>query len=256
MFLGNFSKAAMKQSAPPYGDCEIKTGGLAMKDATLGQAEKILSIIKGTPSEQVQAILESGLLADLRDGNIGGVNRDEFRKILGLGSLESIPEPLLELIGSTMVIPAMTEKFVAREKFVRDTSKKARVKISYLGDNFSIWFLGKIEESFGGSTLWCGKLRKASVDAPILSELGGEAKAETSLTEMFALMEKQANGEDGILLTNGYANIFYIRDINDVLRAVGCSWNDDGWFVDARFVEYPSEWGAGRQVFSRNPSVS
>jgi len=69
---------------------------------------------------------------------------------------------------------------------------------------------------------------------------------------MFALMAEQGNGEDGILLTNGYANIFYIRDIKGVFWAVDCDWSGDGWSVDASSVGSPSGWGGGNQVFSRN----
>jgi hypothetical protein len=90
------------------------------------------------------------------------------------------------------------------------------------------------------------------VDGPIINELGGEAKAETTLSEMFSLMEKQKNGESGVLLNNGYANIFYIRDQNGVLRAVGVDWDDGGWYVGAYSVEDPGGWRVGRQVFSRN----
>lgn len=55
-----------------------------MKYATLKQAGKIISLFEETPLEQIQAILESGLMADLRDGNIKDVKRDEFRRILGM----------------------------------------------------------------------------------------------------------------------------------------------------------------------------
>ena len=65
-----------------------------------------------------------------------------------------------------------------------------------------------------------GSSHARSVDGPILAELGGEAKAETTLTEVYSLMEAQKNGENGPLLTNGYANIFYVRDVNGALRAV------------------------------------
>ena len=58
-----------------------------MKEATLDQAAKILALFKDTPSEQVQDLLESGFLADLRDGNIADVNRDEFRRLVGLEPL-------------------------------------------------------------------------------------------------------------------------------------------------------------------------
>ena len=61
------------------------------QEATLDQAAKILSVFRNTPVEQVQAIVGSGLLADLRDGNVAEVNREEFRKMLGLKASESVP---------------------------------------------------------------------------------------------------------------------------------------------------------------------
>jgi hypothetical protein len=221
------------------------------KDATLKQSAKLLSVFEDTSVDQMQAILGSGFLADLRDGNIVGVNRDELRRLLGLEPLTPVPEPLLELL-DTVTVPATTERFVARDHF----TGKAPVKISYLGDNFTEWFLNKTEEPFAGSVLAYHRLLKGSVDGPIIAELGGEQEAETTLAEMFALMEKQANGESGALLTNGYANIFYIRDVNGRLRTVRCDWIVDGWGVGAYSVEDPRGWGGGRQVFSRNSSVS
>jgi hypothetical protein len=168
---------------------------------------------------------------------------------------KSKPELLIDLIG-TVTIAATASKFIARDRFVVDTSHHAEVKISAVWDNFTAWFLsgdGKIENPISKQTLRYGKLRKATVDGPIISStLGGEKKAETTLTEMFSLMEKQKNGEDGVLLNNGWANIFYIRDRNGVLRAVYVYWIDDGWDVSARSVEYPARWNDGYQVFSRN----
>lgn len=66
-------------------------------DATLGQAAKILSMFEDTPRAQVQALLKSGLLADLRDANFDDIRmeRDEFRRLLGL-------KPLV-LIGTAVV---------------------------------------------------------------------------------------------------------------------------------------------------------
>ena len=55
-------------------------------------------------------------------------------------------ETLLELI-STVTMPARLEKFVAKNHFIVDTSRKAKVKIDYLGDNFRNNFLNKIEEA-------------------------------------------------------------------------------------------------------------
>ncbi len=162
---------------------------------------------------------------------------------------------LLSAVIATCTVSATTEKFVAKDKFKVDTSKEAKVKISYLGDNFKEWFLGKEEDRFAGSTINGRKLEKNSVDGPILAELGGNEAAKTTLTEMYAAMAAQPNGESGDLLNNGWANIFYIEDINGTLRAVDVGWYGGGWLVDARSVEDPVEWEADNRVFSRNSLV-
>ena len=201
--------------------------------------------------------------------NLGGQDgsqwEEEFKRFLrkepcwSNGEVAQAPAPkprtdLLELV-STVVIPATTAKFVAKEKFVINTKRNAPVKISYLGDNFTAWFLnddGKTEDPISEQTLRYHKLRKSSVDGPIIEELGGEDKALTTLSEMFSLMEKQKHGEDGVLLNNGWANLLYIKDSAGVLRSVSVYWGDDGWFVDACSVERPDAWYGGNQVFSRN----
>ena len=165
---------------------------------------------------------------------------------------EKIVEKLLEIVG-TVTVPATTKMFRAGASFLL---KQDGGICSYLGDNFKHWFLegdGKTEEPIGGQTLRYAKLRKSSKDAPIIDELGSEAKAETTLTEMFFLMEKQKNGEAGALLNNGYTNIFYIKDASGMLRAVNVYWFDDGWRVHANAVGSPRRWIDGHRVFSRKP---
>lgn len=60
-----------------------------MESATLGHGVKILQLIaqKETPGNQVQSVLESGLLSDLLDANLGSVDRDAVRQVLGLKPL-------------------------------------------------------------------------------------------------------------------------------------------------------------------------
>ncbi len=60
-----------------------------MKNATLGHGVKILQLIaqKGTSGEQIQELISSGLLSDILNANIGAVDRNEFRKLLGLNTL-------------------------------------------------------------------------------------------------------------------------------------------------------------------------
>lgn len=170
------------------------------------------------------------------------------------------PKPtsfILELV-STIVVNATIDKLVAKEKFVRDTGGKAKVKISYFGGNFTSWFLngdGKTEDPISEQTLHYYKLRQYSVDGPIIDELGGAEKSETTLSEMFSLMEKQGKGEDGVLMNNGCANIFYPKDSAGVLRAVHLRWYDGGWRIDTYSVDDPSMWSEGDRVFSRNSDL-
>jgi hypothetical protein len=171
-------------------------------------------------------------------------------------STEPKPQSALFISVGTVTVAATTTLFVARDRFIVNIGKKAPVKISYLGDNFKDWFLRKEEQPFAGSTLKYGKLSRYSLDGPILAELGGEAEAETTLTELFSLMEAQKNGESGTLLTNGYANIFYIKDVTGRLRAVSAHWRGGGWFVDANAVTCPLSWRDGYQVFSRDSRLS
>ena len=178
---------------------------------------------------------------------------DNFLRYIG-GQGKIVFDTILAFVG-TWIAPATTEPFVVSEKCVVDTSRKAKVKISFLGNNFRAWMLGKVEEPGGETVLRHARLTKNSVDKPILDELGD--KAETALTDIFAMMMEQPNGEkEGNLLADGPANIFYVRNINGVLRAVDVYWYDGGWYVNAYSVENPYTWYAGYRVFSRNSSLA
>jgi len=57
-----------------------------MKDATLAQGNEVLNLIlkKRVPASQIQALLESGLLSDILEANIGEIDRFEFLRFIGL----------------------------------------------------------------------------------------------------------------------------------------------------------------------------
>lgn len=57
-----------------------------MKTATLKQGKKVLSLLEDVPEEQLQNLLQSGLLTDLLKANVEQVNRREFQKVCGLRS--------------------------------------------------------------------------------------------------------------------------------------------------------------------------
>ncbi|HSX24549.1 MAG TPA: hypothetical protein VLG69_01125 [Candidatus Andersenbacteria bacterium] len=59
-----------------------------MIHATPEQRQRLLALLEDIPAEQIQDILESGLLSDLLIANVSVVNPEEFREVLGLMSLK------------------------------------------------------------------------------------------------------------------------------------------------------------------------
>ncbi len=157
---------------------------------------------------------------------------------------------IIEWLGSANTA-STTERFLASENF---KLKEDGGICSYLGDRFRSWFLageGKVEDPISDGRLRYGRLAWASVDGPILEELGNEAQAETTLTELFGLMSS-----DECLPTDSSISIFYIRDLSGMLCAVSMFWEDDGWSLDAHSVKNPCEWDDGVLVFSREYPTS
>lgn len=156
-------------------------------------------------------------------------------------------ESLLASLGA-IDLPAI-DQFIVEDAFTTKNTPGS-VQLYYLGDNFKSNFLAKVEQNVAVQTLRSHRLTKASVDEPILGELGD--KATTALAHLWELLKKQPKGEKGILLSNGYANIFYIEDMKGHLWAVFAYWYaGHGWSVDAYSVSGPGRWSAGYRVFSR-----
>ena len=154
-------------------------------------------------------------------------------------------DKLLSPVG-IVKIPA-TGKFFAGDHF---TASSKTIKFAFSGNEFARFFLDKVEEPQGEVELRVSQLRKLSLDKSILDELGN--KAETTLASVWELLKKQPKGEQGTLLTNGYVNIFYVRDSKGVLWAVSFDWVNRRWIVDTYSVEDLTGWGEGYLIFSRH----
>lgn len=192
-------------------------------------------------SEFASAELTAGQLNALVK-KVGG--KDRVLEILR-GDVElAIKQPCLLRRVSTIQVSGV-KKFVAADRL-----KAANV--GCMDDNFKKLFLNKVEENIEDAAIAIHRLEKASLDAPILAELGN--RAETKLCQLFALLEKQSRGEKGVLLVSGYANIVYIRGNDGNLLAVSASWNSHFgyWGVGAHSVEPPTGWFDGPQVLSRD----
>ena len=170
-----------------------------------------------------------------------------------IGAVEPTTEKpgLLEL-AATVAVPG-ARRFVA-QKHLNANGPKAKVKIAFIWDAFATHFLPKVEQRIPSAEVRVYKLTNGSVDAEIISELG--ETHEIYLADLHAMLERQPNGEDGPLLTNGLANIFYVRAKDGSLWAVYVHWflGSDGWYVNAYSVENPfrqNRWDGGRQIVSR-----
>ncbi len=81
-----------------------------------------------------------------------------------------------------------------------------------------------------------------------------EAKKNAStLAQLRTFLDNQWNGEEGSLLVNGYANIFYCLGEDGNLFAVnaaliGGEWEVDGWGFDEN-----GAWVAGNRIFRNKP---
>ena len=191
----------------------------------------------------LQEFYDSGTLSDLLEvRKPKEVDREAVRKACNLPPLTP---PLLEVLG-TIDVPAVADPLVVRDEF-----RVGKNGISFVGQNFQQWFWPKVEAPGASATLRYARLTREDLDEPIRKEIGA-AHEETTLGQILALIRRQKNGKRGVLFTDGIANIFYVRDADETLRAVLVSWGGDGWGVRAVSVSYPVGWSVGSRVFSRN----
>lgn len=168
-------------------------------------------------------------------------------------SVEVVVNTVKLLRQLTIVSAAGIQKFAAAGAFGENNPDGIKF---YLWKNFQNNFLGKIEEDVPAATIAVHRLEKSSRDQGIMAELGIDLetkKGVIKLAHFFELIKAQANGQEGQLLVNGYANIAYIEDENGKLWAVSADWGSDGrgWDVYASSVEDPREWRDGGRVLSQ-----
>jgi hypothetical protein len=114
--------------------------------------------------------------------------------------------------------------------------------------------------SLPSTTLTRRDVIKDSIDSELRPEL--EPKHIFTIEEFLgyslALIAQQAKGQNGSLITTGYANIFYVVVDKDVL-SVGLDWSNtrgfwkkSNWFFGISGLDDREGWQAGCAVFSRN----
>jgi hypothetical protein len=210
-----------------------------LDDATsaLGTALKLLRVLVtgGATLEQLQAPISNRS----KRSNLLAYLAADCPKFVGM-ELVSPPVPVSSLLEPVTTVDVEgIDEFVASGKF-REGETIDGVKIWSLGGNFKTSFVGKSEKDIAPATLRIQKLRKASLDTPIRNDIGADNE-ETALGQFWELLKKQGQGQAGVLLVNGWANIFYIRDQNGTLWAVLARWFSGlGWCVGADSVSFPA----------------
>lgn len=116
--------------------------------------------------------------------------------------------------------------------------------VNWMGDNFKAQFLGLEISATDEDELAVHNLEEASLDAPILAELG--AKAEISVSQFRAFLAANRESSEWF--------IFYLRGRDGNLWAVHAAWNSDNrcWSVGADSVGRPGRWAVGDRVCSRD----
>jgi hypothetical protein len=158
---------------------------------------------------------------------------------------------------TTVLVPAANRLFVANKRFVVDTSDDAVVKVASLGDEeggeaSEEGFFSMTELPFLGSVISVKKLWGDSTVESVLQEIGGKEKAVTTLTEIWALLKKQGRGQkEGVLLTDGEPNSFFVYDRDRRLWLLRSYYRDEGWEFGANIVRCGGGIEAG-QVLSRD----
>jgi hypothetical protein len=156
----------------------------------------------------------------------------------------TLKTPLLVPLQSD-VVPATTAPVIIRDFFKMNSG----VRISTMFFEFKNRFFDKTEWPAAEVTYCNYSLLYNSSDGPIIAELGGENKVEATFTAVFAFLQRQPKGEPGFLQTNGYANIFYVRDKEGTLCALRTGWTADGWVLDAISVADPAAWNGEHHIF-------
>ncbi len=140
-----------------------------------------------------------------------------------------------------VLIPPLLERFVPNEFF------KTRPGL-YLYNDMGRVLKGAqtVGPTQGAAKFRSFDLTKNAYDREIKAEL--PERHEVELWQIAKLIKEQWGGEDGPLLTNGYANVFYVAGC-----AVGVYWDadDQEWYVRGWGLD-GGRWLEGRRIFSRN----
>lgn len=163
-----------------------------------------------------------------------------------------VPRKLLAPV-ATLDVPAF-DNFVVAEHVIQDTSRKARVKIRYIGENFRRVFLPMTETGVPAANLQMGNLLEQANSTTIRETL--PKGHEGYVAWLFHLVSLQPRGEKGLLPIDGRATVIYAAAADGSLWEVSAHWysdfDDTGWWFNAYPVTGPYGWDQGSRFLFRD----
>ncbi|OHA92434.1 MAG: hypothetical protein A2665_00355 [Candidatus Zambryskibacteria bacterium RIFCSPHIGHO2_01_FULL_46_30] len=156
-----------------------------------------------------------------------------FLRFIG-GEGKVVFETILTLV-RTVLIPAQPA-VTTSEKYFEEAG------VVRMGDDFKAQSLDLEVGATEEVELAVRKLKCASLNAPILTELGN--KAELTVSQFRAFLAANRGSFEWF--------VSYLKGKDGNLWAVHARRHVDGWSVYARSVESPYEWHASNHIVSRN----
>ncbi|MEX1112291.1 MAG: hypothetical protein WEC84_02405 [Candidatus Andersenbacteria bacterium] len=203
-----------------------------MTIATLPQAHKVLELLaqKKVSSDQLQRLLEGGFIADLLEAN-GNLEREAFRKFLGLGNLYPT---VTELTG--VALPESSITFgdrIADGKYdwINDDITEKRFPLSLPGGprQLAVVHFGRLVNSSQEVEQWAAN---NGYEVALIDDLlaVGSHPEYKELQRQFPVI---ALGSSAVI--GGRRFVPYLYG-NDSERDLYLYWYDYDWFVSCRFL--------------------
>ncbi len=158
----------------------------------------------------------------------------------------------IDLFVPRAVIVHFIDDFLVSDYFRRGVVNGVEIQIGSIGNNFTLLFADQRVGCHRASRLLWQDLGRSGSSQEIMRTLGGETKIETNLAEIYFLLRRQNEGQEGFLLTNGQENLFYVRDSRGELCIIGVRLHLSGWMIGALKEEQVKLFIAkGTRVFFR-----
>ncbi len=158
---------------------------------------------------------------------------------------------LKKLALSMTVAVEATISFVVRDFFKMGENGQTKI---WMSDEFKAKVLAFASNTASSESVHLDKLEltESMNDSQITVELGSPTpfSIDGFLSHIKGLILKQPKGEKGDLLTNGYANIFYVTGNDGRTLSVYAFWDDGRWEFRCDEFDVSGGWCAEPCVFS------